>query len=220
MAELGEDTSNATLVTLFEKFVQRVFEDLGRATRWFFMVQEEDVNTVASTEEYSISTDAAFITSARIDPTDDPVEYITRDELIRRGVDMDETGRPKFFYHSGFDSATLKSKISFWPIPDDVYKVELHEIQQPKTLASGDVVPVPHEFDSVLYEGVLAMAYRHENMLDLYDRTWTGYQVEKERLRRRYAHQPNHYRRMQVRDINTSDPMAPVRFDPSHFNNL
>jgi hypothetical protein len=220
MTELGEDTGTATLVTLFEGFVQRVYDDVGSEARWSFQFAEEDITTVASTETYGVAIDVHDISSMRIDPTDEQVEFKSRDDLVRAGVNMDEEGRPRFWYDAGFDATTSKQQISFWPIPDAVYTVEVHTQGAPAQLATGDTLPVPNEFLSLIFEGVLALGYRHEKDWDSYDRTYANYALRKEKLRRRYAHRVNAFRKLQVTDVpRRTDTMKPVRLPPSHFSN-
>lgn len=220
MTELGEDTSDSSLVSLFEGFVQRVYDDIGSEARWSFQVAEEDITTVASTETYKIGVDVHDISSMRIDPTDEQVEYKSRDELVYKGVDMDETGRPRFWYDAGFDSATSKQQISLWPIPDAIYTIEVHTQGAPKSLATGDTIPVPNEFLSLIFEGVLALGYRHEKDWESYDRTWQNFAVRKEKLRRRYNNRVNNYLQFQQTDVpRRTDTLSPVRLPPSHFSN-
>lgn len=200
MTELGEDTSNSTLVTQFEGWVQRVYDEVGTVTRWRWLKTIETINTVASTEEYSLSVDVYAIRSMRIDPTDEPITYRQRESLVNGGYDLDVTGKPVHWYFSGWDAATDKNTIKLWPIPDAVYNIEVEEDQNVTSLATGDNIPAPRDVISVIELGTLAMALFHEKDFDGYDRMYPVFRDNLNKLRIRYAH-PNADRRLAVSDI-------------------
>jgi hypothetical protein len=219
MTEMGEDTSNSSLVTQFEAWTQRVYEEVSRYAIWKFSRQSEDLTTVASQAEYSIDINAMAITAARIDPDDDPIDFKSKEEMIKKGFDMEETGEPRFWYHAGFDQTTGKNKIGLWPIPSSIMTIELVQFGQPIALATGDNIPLPQEFMSVVHSGVKALNLGNEKDYEGQKIEFANYRDQLERLRLRYAHPKGQRKTFEPTDVPGHGRAPLVRFPPGQFSN-
>jgi hypothetical protein len=219
MRELGEATSNTTLVTQYEIWVQEAYDEIISEMVWPFARQTESIATVAATATVKMATNAFMPRTIRISPTDEPVDYKSREELIHAGVNMDETGRPRFWYHDSYDITNAKFVLGLWPIPDAIYSLQTTESTQGTALVTGDTVPLPREFLRILKLGIKAVAKGNEQDYAGADRDSVTFHAALTKMLIRYKNRPNEYLRLGVTDVATTDPMKPVRLPPSHFSN-
>lgn len=216
METVGEATDDVDLRLQFEKWVQQVYDEIGSEIGWDFLRKDETITTVASTEEYSTQIDTYHITAVRIDPDDDPIRYRSVEDLIRYGYDLNQAGRPEYWYPSGYDEATKKNLIRFWPIPDSAFNIQVFEEGGPKLLGSEDEVPLPRVLDYVLEDGVEARYLRNESDYEGANLVRTDFFIELSKQKIRLTNRPNNYLRLQVTDI-PRVTLGEVRLPPDTF---
>ena len=85
-----------------------------------------------------------------------------------------------------------------------------------RTIAS---IPVPNEFLSLLHEGALAYAHRHEREWESFDRTYAMFQSHLKRLKHAYAHPRGAFSILQQTDLPARNTFNPVRLPPGRFRN-
>jgi hypothetical protein len=220
--ELGEDKTDAALLTQAENWVQRIYDELGSEIDWRFNYTTDTITTVATQAEYDLKVDHKDITSCRVQDSGEIIEYRSRDHMYSHGYDMEDTGAiPLYFYWGAFNTTTMVQKIAFWPIPTTATTViELNIVGRPTTLASGTNIPVPNEFLSVIHEGALGLGHRHEREWDSFDRTWNLYLTLKAKLVRSYKYPKAGGYRFHPSDVPArSGGMAPVRLPPGRYRN-
>lgn len=190
-SELGvtEDHTDAlNYLSQVEIWINDVVREILNERRWSWRNTSETINTVASTVEYSLQTSAARIKAARIGGGYDvPLELVTIAHLSDLGVDMELTGQPEVFYQSGYDTATQKTKISLWPIPNAVYSIIIYEEIRATDLASGATIPFPEEMYSVLKDGVRYYLYREDGDYQTADRCKQDFEKKLFRLKAKDA---------------------------------
>jgi len=217
--ELGEDNTDAALLLQANKWVQRVYDDVGDTMDWRFNYISTTVNTVASQRLYTLNVDVRDISSGRIQTSGEILEYRSKDHLFSYGYDMEAEGTPIYYYHDTFDTTTQAHKIGFYPIPDAVKTVEFQCVGRPTTLSAAVNLPVPNEFLGLIHEGALALGHRHEREWESFDRTWNMYLKHKDNLKRAYMHPRAITNVMQPTDVPRQYGVNPVRLPPGRFRN-
>lgn len=219
MREVGEDTSDADLVLIYEGWVQDVYDIIGTSLKWHFQSVSETLNLVASTKEYSLAADTDIVRGMRHNPTDDPIYFIELRELVSRGVDFENESKPQYFYYGEFDEANNQWKVNFWPIPDQAYNVDVYTLSSPKDLATGDTIPFPRAFINVMKNGIRWYAYTNEEKLDVAVMYRDAFSAGLEVVMQRYKF-PEERRRLVESDVVETDYMRDVRLPPDHFHNV
>jgi len=217
--ELGEDKTDAALLLQANKWVQRVYDDVGDEMDWRFNYLLDSITTVASTRTYDLDIDSRDISSARIQGTGELLEYRSKDHLYGYGYDMEVEGVPIYYYHDAFNITNQKGTVGFYPIPQAVYVIDLNCVGRPTTLAAGTNLPVPNEFLGLIHEGALALGHRHEREWESFDRTWNMFLQHKKNLKRAYLHPRGALNVMQPTDVPRQYGVNPVRLPPGRFRN-
>lgn len=221
MDEFGEDSSNATLVTTYERWVDEVYQEIGSQTRYVFLQGSEPLSTVASQASYTLDVEASSVQVIRRTDDDYELDYMSIEDQVARGYDLEETGEPELYRYDGLtdDAGDQKVTIILHPIPDAVYPLEVHWHRQVKSLGTSDHVPLPFEFLHVLKAGVRANHYALEE-----DFENAGYWDRRFRLNlgtmiSKYQVPGGTNFRMQPTDVTPTTRMPPVRLPPSDFSN-
>jgi hypothetical protein len=217
--ELGEDNTDATLLLQANKWVQRIYDDVGDTMDWRFNWISTTVVTVASQRLYTLNVDVRDISSGRIQTTGEILEYRSKDHLQSYGYDMEVTGTPIYYYHDTFDTATQAHKIGLYPIPNAVVTIDFQCVGRPTTLSPSSTIPVPNEFLGLIHEGALALGHRHEREWESFDRTWNMYLKHKDNLKRAYMHPRAKTLQLQPTDVPRQYGVNPVRLPPGRFRN-
>lgn len=219
MTEVGEATSDATLVLQFERWVSNAFQRIGIALDWKFNRPTEQITTVASTSEYSLTDKLVDdIKAMRINGDDDPIFYKSEQELFERGVDLEQEGRPMFYFFREYDKTNEVLKVVFWPIPDAVYTIDVMERAAPGTLATADVLPYPREFVQAIEARVKFLYYMNEEKVEVALVHRDEFDKIMALLVRRFKW-PDEMHRLGITDISNEDYLRDVRLPPNHFNN-
>lgn len=220
MTELGESTSNANLVSQFEAWVQDIYDKLGILTNWRFTRVAETITTVASTRTYVWDTDA--------DAGDDVVgiwhpaqnKFLPnrpKKELLRKGVDITQTGQPQYWYwEEEWSTADKAQKIGLYLVPDAAYTLNVIVRGQPQELATGDALPVPRSWEHVVKAGVLMKAHLNESRLEEYKEQKQDFLDGVALILRRLKFTEDEPTRLEVVDVPETSGMPPVQL-PANF---
>lgn len=219
MLEVGESTSDAALVLIYESWAQDVYDIIGTSIKWHFQSVSEQLNLVASTANYSLAADTDIVRGMRHNPSDDPIYFIELRELAARGVDFENESKPQYWYYGEFDEANNQWVVNFWPIPDQSYDVDVYTLSSPKELATGDTIPFPRAFINVMKNGVRMYAYTNEEKLDVANMYREAFNAGLAAVINRYKF-PEERRRLVESDVVETDYMRDVRLPPDHFHNV
>lgn len=219
--EAGEATTDTSYLSLVRKWIKGGYREIGDASQWAFLKTEESINfSVAGGAEYRTQTSASEITAIRLTVTDEPVAYVPVERLIQLGYDLEQTGKPIYFYNTGYDEALAQHKFKVWPVPNATYAAHIVEHKMAKTLADADEIPMPANFLTILEDyvrGMQAFDDKDYEAFDRMERKWRGALAE--RLQR-YSKQPARNIRLRVSDLpSTRGDLVPARLDPNHFSN-
>jgi hypothetical protein len=220
-SEAGESTTDTDYLSLVRGWIKDGYREIGDKAAWAFLKTDESVSfTVAGGDEYETQATCSEITYMRLTATDTPVIYVPVERLASLGLDLEQTGRPKYFYSSGYNSSTGKNKFKVWPVPDGTYAGEIHENGRPVELEDADTIPMPTNFLTIMKDYVRMMQAKDDKDYELYDRMDTKWQKALAERMLRYSKQPARHIRLRVSDI-TGDraEMQPVRLPPEHFSN-
>lgn len=207
MAELGEDTNDATVVSVFEQWVQNIYEDLLTRCLWTFQTDHLQLSLTASTTEYTLDANVQQILSARINGTDTLIEWLPYEALMKMGLDWDSSGPPKYLYDRGYNTSTDPGKLNVgvFPIPATSYTVDIHCILGPSQLATGDTLNVPLEFNHIIMSGVRFMAFTHDKDFNSAALWKQEYEQGIAQKKKRWQHRSAWQIRSRVQDLgNTS----------------
>lgn len=219
MIEVGENTGDATLVLQFERWVSNAFQRIGITLDWKFNRPTETFVTAASTAEYSLtSTLADDIRGMRISGDDDPIFYKEERELYERGVDLEQEGRPMYFWFREYDKTNEVLKIAFWPIPDQIFSIDVMMRAAPGTLVSADELPYPREFVQAIEARVKYLYYMNEEKVEVAIAFKRDFDEIMMFLVNRFKF-PKEHHRLQQTDVMSDDYLRDVRLPPDHFNN-
>lgn len=132
---------------------------------------------------------------------------------------MENKDTPYYYYFDEFNITTMTGKIGFFPIPNAVKLIDLNCQGRSVTLVGGTNIPVPTDFLTLIHEGTLALAHRHEREWEAFDKVYGMYLEHKKNLKKVYMHPNGQLNVMQPTDVPRRGGMAPVRFPPGRFRN-
>jgi hypothetical protein len=220
MTELGEDTSNASLVLQFEEWVQDIYDKVGILTNWRFSRFSDTITTVASTRTYVLDTTPGNeddILGIWIPAQNKFLPMRPKRELLRKGIAILEEGTPQYWYwEEEWDGATDALKIGLYLVPDAVYTLNVIARGGPKDLTSGADVPMPDSFRHVLKAGVLMKAHLNESRLEEYREQKQDFLDGVALIIRRHKFSEEEPTRLEIVDVPETAGMPPVQL-PANF---
>lgn len=170
MSEMGEDTTDATLVALYEGWVQDAFDKMGMLTDWKFTRIADTITTVASTRVYALEASADDIVAMWIQSDDHFIENKPKEWLLHRGLDLtDEDELPIYWYwEEGIDTSGTDEllQIGLYQTPSTAKTISAIERGHPAKLGSSDKIPAPRSWDHVMKHYVLSRAYLNEGLME------------------------------------------------------
>ena len=166
--EAGEDFSDADVATQFQDWVREGYETIVSSARFLWQNSSEDVNTVASTAEYTLGATTAEVVAVQVTDSNEAVGYMPIDRLVALGYDLDSEAEPTHWYYTGINPSTTALKLAFYPVPDDVYAIKVYNLIRPPTLADGDTIPLPASFMNLVKQFVRAMVLLNLDQLQEY----------------------------------------------------
>ncbi|MEM3169696.1 MAG: hypothetical protein QW838_02865 [Candidatus Nitrosotenuis sp.] len=200
--ENGEDLENSTLQSLYESWIQDVYDDIGTFLNWKFALKSEQIPLVTSQSTFQTQIDVSQPTGFYLNQT--PLDLVDRSVLVENGVDLSAVGRPRVVFHVGFDSSAQKWIFGIWPIPDSSYTLTVFEYGAPQRLIPSNVIPLPDELLHVLKEGVRVFIYRDDGDYQSVADARRKYNELLLKARQRYRQEIGRTVRLRVSDIPAS----------------
>jgi len=219
--EWGEPVSDTETLDQVKEWIQDGYKEIAAERDWDFLFRTDTIATVVNTRVYSLSASASEVTSGRVVTTDDPIDYMPKEGLVSRGLDLELTGTyPEFFYNEGFDEVNGVNKIGLWPIPTGVVALEFTENRRSEELSDTSIMPLPPELLTALKYFVRAEQARDDKDMEEYQSELQRFYETVRRRKKRFRNSlPAHRPRLRVSDVPIGSRIAEVRFDPNHFNN-
>ena len=218
--ELGESTNDTALTNLFVSWFNDAYMHFGAEVAWFFLRAYPTITTSADDNTYSLTAASARqISAMRVTVTDEPMEYVPYNELVRRGLDLEQTGKPEVWWDTGYDAANDQVTVELWPIPNAVYILEAEVEGAPEVLTDSATIPFPPEFWPLVKDGVRAYYRESEGDYEGAKEIFTRFFGVTAKLAKRFKPKPGRWRRLRVTDVGRSMHQPFVRFPPGQFSN-
>jgi hypothetical protein len=215
--EAGEQYGDYDITRQFDAWVSEVAETITGAEKWPFLMGLVELLTSADARTYELGSSQGDITAIQKQDESRTLEYLSREDLLRRGVDLLSTGEPKFWYYDELsDDAFLT--VALWPVPDATYLYWAHRERTTAQLDEVDdtVIPLPADFLPAVREGV--RGYYRESIGDSRGATaaWGRFAEKLRALRSRYLTPRGQRRVMQITDLSPRASFALPRL-PSNY---
>ena len=155
--------SNGTLL----QFINDANREVCNRYQWDFLQETTTFDTVASTNQYalsSIASDLQKLVSLRITSPTDSEQWLTpltAEQFDRYNATPanDSEGVPTYYY-------LWENVVYVYPTPDDAYTISVRYIKTPTTLESADQPDIPEEFQEVVMLGALYRAMQTNDNFD------------------------------------------------------
>lgn len=217
----GERVADANVVTQVSEWIMDAYREICAECDWGFLGTTESISTVASTATYAVAVAAAEVTSGRIPSTEADIDYMSREMMVARHLDLELTGAyPKVFYNAGYDEDTGQNLVGLWPIPTGVLTVEFTENKRAIDLSDSSTIPLPPEFITLIKYFVRAEQARDDKDQDEFKSEMRRFEqgLEKKKFRFRTGSKTAGQMRLQPSDVPRKNSKL-VGFDPQHFQN-
>lgn len=202
MGKLGEDTSDDALLQIFINFVQDAIDTITSYLPDFAPLQAvTNISTQPGVEEYTVPVNVFKLRSLVYDDGYGVIEPIAPEELVRNGVDFSVQGRPAYYYFAGYDAQSGAYKIRFFPVPDSAYSITALSEMSAADYDNEAELPLPREFEHVIYDFVSAKAYLLDKDYYAYDRAWQAYQMALVQLQKQFSSQMRPNLRLKPTDV-------------------
>lgn len=221
----GERVADTEAVAQVKEWIMDAFLEVAAFTDWGFLGKTEAISTVAAQRVYNVQVSAAEVTSGRIVINDWPITFVSKQDIVARGFDLELTDTyPKLFYNEGYDETLGQNKIGLYPIPVGIVALEFTENVRAAELADDSIIPLPSEFVTLLKYYVRGEQARDDQNETEYttelNRFYRGLKERKGRFRTSTGPSTAGYMRLSASDVPRGrNHMQDVRFDPSHFQN-
>jgi hypothetical protein len=203
--ELGETWTQANK-DQFLDWIQNAIEELYTVSRdWFFAFGEVELLTNPTTSTYDINALGADILRVFDVGSKREIPVKTESYALQKGYDLNAAGDPLICWPEGFNGATGKLQLRFWPIPTEekTYQILINFDVSALTLVTA--IPFPATFFPALRHRVKASYWESAENSDWYDKHYLLYNNKVKELKRRYSHLKRHRWVMSVGDLNTND---------------
>lgn len=219
--EWGEPISDTETLDQVKEWIQDGYKEIAAERDWDFLFRTDTISTVANTRVYSLSASASEVTSGRIVTIDDPIEYMPKEAIVARGLDLELTSAfPTLFYNEGFDEVNGVNQIGLWPVPTGVISIQFTENRRAEELSDTSIMPLPSEMLTALKYYVRAEQARDDKDMEEYQAELQRFYETVRRRKKRFRNSPPAHRpRLRVSDVPVSSRLGEVRFDPNHFHN-
>lgn len=145
ITEHGESSDDANFVTLVEKRVNEAVQEIALATNFNPYKARSTFATGAGTATYNMPATARELIQLRFISDNTPIVYSTTQELVRHGVKLTDSGRPKFFLEDGVvvSGSNTLLVVRLVPVPASIESIEEEHYFDPTDTASASQIPIP-----------------------------------------------------------------------------
>jgi hypothetical protein len=186
MIEVGEDTSNTSLVSQFETWTNDAYVKVVSSSRFFYQNKSEPIATVVGQKIYTLASDAEEVRAIVNVSTDLPLSYEPVEDLIRLGLNLEASGTPETWYYEGANSTT-NIQVGLYPVPSTIITYNYHELKRPDTLATGATIPLSVTYIKAMKMYVRALVAFNDGDTDLHDRVMGEFDNEIGKLVARFG---------------------------------
>jgi len=217
----GERVADTEVVEQVSEWIMDAYREIASECDWGFLHNTETLATVANQAEYSVAVAAAEVTSGRIPAIDQDIDYMSKELMIARGLNLELTGTyPKLFYNAGYDEATGQNKIGLYPVPVGIVSLQFTENKRAVELSDSSTIPLPIEFITLVKYFVRSEMARDDKDQDEAKAELRRFNdgLQKKKNRFRTGGKAAGQMRLAVSDVPRRGDRL-VGFDPQHFQN-
>jgi hypothetical protein len=214
-SETDDDTSKVSLV---ESWIRNALDDFALLTEFRVFYSHTTINTVATTENYTLPAAYQSITAIRRTADNTLLEQKDRQELLLSETDLTTAGKPRIWFYVNSDSSTTETKlrIQLFPVPDAIYAIEYSGTVHPAELVSTDVIPVHNEHLNIIKDRVRYYYAMDEKDYEAADRHDASFVRKAQLIISRENKRPAQRRMLRVSDVPSTREEF-VRPDPTHY---
>lgn len=174
LQEQGEKLGDTALVSQVEIWTKDAITQLSIQLRQRVLWKTFTFNTVVGISLYDLPAEFREFRYVRLIEEDDALEYVSPKRLSEFGFDLEETGKPSFWWNTdaAVVGANLIQRIRLHPKPDSIYMVEAPYQYNPANLTSVSVIPLT---DAAL----ILLKSRVRMRLFSNDKDWEAYNAER-----------------------------------------
>ena len=174
--EAGEDFTDAGVAALFKAWVKEAYIRTASSARFLWQNESFAQATTSSVAEYTLDATVAEIKAIRNISTEMHIGYTTEETLSRLGTDFEATGSPTHWFYSGIDATSTALKITFVPVPDATYNLDIRALIRAVTLGDATIIPLPVEFVEIMRDYVRSMYQLNDDRTQLSQLSMQSYQ--------------------------------------------
>ena len=218
----GEVSVDTDYVTTTEQWIKDALDELATESSWRAFITHATLPTVASQQFYNLPTQVRDIGFVRNPPDDLHIEYITKKRAARMGLNLEQTGRPRYWYYNDQENVAndFRYEIGFYPIPDAIYNLDVEYEINIADLASGAHIPVQKNMILPLKFCARSYMYVADDNIESADWWYKRYLRTMERLMVQEQNKSADQQRMQQTDLPGSGHEGKYAIlDPFHFHN-
>jgi hypothetical protein len=149
------------------RFINDANREICNRYQWDFMESSANLSTVIGTQNYTLSgiaSDLQQVVNLRITSPDTYEGWLapmTAEDFDRYNADptSQANGTPTHYYF-------WNNSVYLFPVPDQVYTIQVRYIKVPTTLTTADQPDIPEEFQEVVTLGALYRAMQTNDNFD------------------------------------------------------
>lgn len=201
--EAGQQYGDYDTARQFDAWVGESVETITGAEKWPFLQGAVELSTSIDARTYELGETHGDITLIQKQDDARTLTYMAREDLVRRGVNLLESGEPTVWYYDELsDDGQLT--LAVWPVPDAVYTYLVHRERTTAQLNNDEgsaTIPLPVDFFPAVRECV--RGHYRESIGDTTGAAsaWARYAIKLAALRSRYLAPRAQRRVMQVSDV-------------------
>ncbi len=221
ITELQEDSGDAGLVAVFEKHVNRALGEIALATDFNHFRLTSTFNTEIDQPLYKLPAGGRDIVQLRLTDTGEPIHYWTIQEAARRGVKIEEPGRPQLWIEDGIvtEGANNLYRFKLIPKPNIIVEVERTYLFNPSEVPSGTIFPIQDNLIIPVMDRVKAHWYEFKGHLDRSDRCQRRFEANLSKLIKKENNKIAEMLVLKPTDLANVRRWPSARLDPGHFHN-
>lgn len=214
------ETPDTDKVTLVESWVRNAIDDFVLITNFRILKTGITIATQASVDTYTLPVALREITNIRIPTLNVPLEERTGSEPLFSQSDLEETGRPEFWWYTTNTTVSNDTALRFrlYPVPDAVYSLSVEGVIHPNALVSTSVIPLHVEHIGILKEKIRSFMHIDDKDYEAADRADRRYMQKANLIVSRENARPTQQRRLRVSDVPRQTNREFVRLDPNRFS--
>jgi hypothetical protein len=209
------------MVLTIEQWTRDALDELAIETNWRAFVTNTTLVTAAGTRVYVLPINVRDVEYIHEPVSRTWINYDTKQNLVNKGLDMQQSGRPEFFYYEDttITPPDVKYEIGLQPVPNAIFNLDVRFNIVPARLVSADTIPIQNEHIFPLKFLVKSFIAFDDNNIDQANHFYGRFTSIVDKLMRRENNKVADMPRFKQRDIpsRTGDRRL-ARLDPQHFS--